>query len=139
MQQASGTSASKTGKAAGPAAAPSRRGGGQGLFSATNTHTGTLSTANAAATGSTGGMQDRLSQRSIRALSALSLATGISNNINASTVANKDRKSAVAASFDDRMNNPFMEQPPRKVMKRDHVTTTAASDSVHHMVNMKEL
>ncbi|KAF9935160.1 hypothetical protein BGZ67_003552 [Mortierella alpina] len=26
------------------------------------------------------------------------------------------------------MNNPFIGQPPRKVMKRDHVTTTAASD-----------
>ncbi|KAF9960379.1 hypothetical protein BGZ70_008626 [Mortierella alpina] len=128
MQQASGTSALKTGKAAGPAADPSRR-GGQGLFSAKNTHTGKRSTANAAGTGSTGDLQERLSQRSIRALSALSSATGISNKINTSTVSNNDKNSTIAASFDDTMNNPFMEQPPRKVMKRDHVTTTAASGS----------
>ncbi|KAF9570230.1 hypothetical protein EC968_002049 [Mortierella alpina] len=74
-------------------------------------------------------MQENLSQRSIRALSALSSATGVNNKMSSSTFSINHRNSTATASFDDTMNNPFMEQPPRKLMKRDHVTTTAASDS----------
>ncbi|KAF9948995.1 hypothetical protein BGZ72_009143 [Mortierella alpina] len=48
--------------------------------------------------------------------------------MNTSTLSTKITDSAAAALFDDTMHNPFMEQPPRKVMKRDHVATTTASD-----------
>ncbi|KAG0199133.1 hypothetical protein BGX28_007542 [Mortierella sp. GBA30] len=74
------------------------------------------------------GTEATVSQQSWRALSTLSSAGNRASRVT-SVFSARLQESTVPSFSDTSLNNPFLEYPPRKVIKRDHVSKSSSSQT----------